>query len=110
MSSLTQKTCQACEGGTPALTPAHIQTLLSDVAEWSANDTNTAIERRFSFPNFLTTMNFVNALAFLAEQEGHHPDLKVGYGYCHVTFSTHSVKGLTENDFICAAKINQMIS
>jgi 4a-hydroxytetrahydrobiopterin dehydratase len=69
------------------------------------DQTGTAIERHFIFKNFHQTMAFTNAVAWIAHQENHHPDLKIGYQNCIVTYSTHAINGLTENDFICAAKI-----
>src|SRR4029078_12308599 len=65
-----------------------------------------AIRREFAFRDFYRTMSFVNALAHVANIEDHHPDLEVGYNYCHVTFTTHAVRGLSENDFVCAAKVD----
>jgi 4a-hydroxytetrahydrobiopterin dehydratase len=70
----------------------------------------TSISRRFEFKNFHETMAFVNAVAWVSHREDHHPDLKVSYGSCEVTYTTHAVKGLTENDFICAAKINALLA
>ena len=73
---------------------------------WSLNGTGGEISRTFRFKNYYETMAFVNALAWIAHREDHHPDIEVGYNRCHVRFSTHSVKGLSQNDFICAAKLN----
>ena len=67
-----------------------------------------SIQREFRFRDFLRTMSFVNALAHIANIEDHHPDLELGYNYCRVRFTTHAIQGLSENDFICAAKIDQL--
>jgi 4a-hydroxytetrahydrobiopterin dehydratase len=77
--------------------------------DWSASDEAQRIRRRFAFKNYYQTIAFVNALAWIAHQEDHHPDLQVGYNRCVVDFSTHSVGGLSENDFICAARIDTLV-
>ncbi len=108
MSSLTSKHCKVCEGGTPPLTPEQAQELLKQTGNWALNDSGTEISRTFEFKNYYKTMAFVNALAWIAHQEDHHPDLEVSYNKCRVCYTTHAVKGLTENDFICAAKIDAL--
>lgn len=108
MSDLTVKHCVACEGAIPALDKNAVNNFLKKVPHWETNDAHTEIRREFKFKNFYHTMGFVNALAWIANQEIHHPDLEVGYNYCRVRYSTHAVNGLTENDFICAAKINEL--
>jgi 4a-hydroxytetrahydrobiopterin dehydratase len=108
MTELTNIRCVGCEGGIPALTTAEIKQLLPQIPHWQVNPEQTLISRHFSFPDFYHTMAFVNAIAWIANQEGHHPDMEVGYNYCHVKFMTHAVKGLTKNDFICAAKVNAL--
>lgn len=109
MSDLLTKSCKPCEGGIPALTASEAQRLLPQVAGWTLNESATEIERAFKFKNYHETMAFVNAIAWIAHREDHHPDLAVGYSRCLVRYSTHAVRGLTENDFICAAKINQLL-
>lgn len=94
----------------PALTVSAIATLLAQVPGWSLADASAqAIERTFSFADFHATMAFVNALAFIAHREDHHPDLQVSYQRCTVHYRTHSVAGLSINDFICAARINALL-
>jgi len=110
MTTLSEKHCLVCENGAKLLSAEEKEALLKQTPAWQLNKTSTAIERHFSFKNFYQTMSFVNAIAWIANQENHHPDLEVGYNYCHVRYSTHSIKNLTENDFICAAKINQILS
>jgi 4a-hydroxytetrahydrobiopterin dehydratase len=107
MSALTEKRCKPCEGGVEPFTRAQAEGLLSQLARgWEIEGDGKSIRREFRFKDFYRTMSFVNALAHIANLEDHHPDLEVGYGSCRVRFSTHSIKGLSENDFICAAKID----
>ena len=106
---LEQQHCKACEGGTEPMNRDEINSLISQVPDWEVNKASTSISRSFKFKNFYKTMSFVNALAYIANQEGHHPDLQVGYNYCIVTFTTHAIRGLSHNDFICARKINNLI-
>lgn len=108
MTELSSIRCVGCEGGIPALTKDEVQKLLPEVPQWKVSDDFKSIRRDFSFKNFYLTMAFVNAVAWIANQENHHPDLEVGYNYCHIKFFTHAVNGLTQNDFICAAKIDKI--
>ncbi|MHB8347124.1 MAG: 4a-hydroxytetrahydrobiopterin dehydratase [Acidiferrobacterales bacterium] len=103
---LSQKHCKSCAPGTLPLGREHAQTLLAHIPGWSIDDAATSIERSYRFANYYETMAFVNALAWVAHREDHHPDLEVGYNRCRVRYSTHSVNGLSENDFICAAKVD----
>lgn len=109
MSELLTKSCKPCEGGILALTASEAQHLLAQIGGWTLNESATEIERAFKFKNYHETMAFVNAVAWIAHREDHHPDLAVGYSRCLVHYSTHAVRGLTENDFICAAKINRLL-
>ena len=107
MSELAERKCKPCEGGTTPLEPLQAQTLLAELSsEWQLRQEAHAIRREFRFRDFYRTMSFVNALAHVANIEDHHPDLEVGYNYCHVTFTTHAIGGLSENDFVCAAKVD----
>jgi 4a-hydroxytetrahydrobiopterin dehydratase len=107
--ALAARKCKPCEGGTPPLTPAEAAGLLTQVSsDWVLIDNAHAIRRDFAFRDFYRTMSFINALAHIANIEDHHPDLEVGYNYCRVKFTTHAVKGLSENDFVCAAKLDQI--
>ncbi len=110
MNDLVSRKCQPCEGGIPPLEPAEAQELLKQLNEWTLNDTSGEISHKFSFKDFYQTMAFVNAIAWIANQEGHHPDLAVSYNSCLVRFSTHAIGGLSENDFICAAKVDGLLS
>ena len=91
------------------LEPGQIEALLAEVSGYKVDDSRSAISKEYKFPDFYETIAFVNALAYIANQEDHHPDLEVGYGKCRVSVSTHDAGGLTENDFICAARVNALI-
>jgi len=108
MSELHTIRCVACEGGIPPLSADQIKHFLSEVPHWKLSTDKTCITRRYEFKNFYQTMAFANAIAWIANQENHHPDLEIGYNYCAVKYQTHAVNGLTQNDFICAAKINRL--
>jgi 4a-hydroxytetrahydrobiopterin dehydratase len=110
MEELAGKHCKPCEGGVPALKAAAVADLRKGLhADWALSGDGKWLSRQFTFPGFGRTMGFVNAVAWIAESEGHHPDLEVGYGRCLVRWSTHAVDGLTENDFICAAKVDRLV-
>jgi len=79
-------------------------------ADWRLSDDGKSLRRELSFRNFYRTMGFVNALAYIANAEDHHPDLQVGYNYCRVLFTTHEIDGLSVNDFICAAKMDTLLA
>ncbi|MFM2288059.1 MAG: hypothetical protein RL684_1202 [Pseudomonadota bacterium] len=107
MNELARKRCQPCEGGMPPISPNVASTRLAELdAGWQLAEEGKALVRELKFVDFHRTMSFVNALAHIANTEDHHPDLQVGYNYCRVRFSTHAIGGLSENDFICAAKLD----
>ena len=107
MSTLAERKCKPCDGGTAPLTPAQAQQYLAQISTaWVLADNAHALHREFGFKDFYRTMSFVNALAHVANIEDHHPDLEVGYNYCRVSFTTHAIRGLSENDFVCAAKLD----
>ncbi len=109
MTELSEKKCVPCEGGVTPLTAAEAEKYRAKLSpDWTLDDGAKAIRRELKFKDFYRTMSFVNALAHIANLEDHHPDLEVGYGYCRVLFTTHAIKGLSENDFICAAKIDRI--
>lgn len=100
---------QHCRPRTGApLARAEAERLLAELHEWVLDDDAGAIHRTFHFRNYYETIAFVNALAWIAHGEDHHPDLEVGYNRCRVRYRTHSVQGLSENDYICAAKIDAL--
>lgn len=108
MTDLLSKRCKPCEGGAEPLDEATARKLLGELHEdWQIVDGGKAIERDFRFPAFSRTMSFVNMVAFVATNEGHHPDATFSYGYCRVRYWTHAIGGLSDNDFICAAKIDR---
>jgi 4a-hydroxytetrahydrobiopterin dehydratase len=109
MSALSDRSCKPCEGGVAPLTAAAAQELMRALApQWQLTADTRSIRREFKFKDFYRTMSFVNALAHIANIEDHHPDLELGYNYCRVRFTTHAIAGLSENDFICAAKIDRI--
>lgn len=109
MDTLEKKHCLPCEGfGAPLDTTAVSQQLKNIATEWQVNSDNTIISREFKFKNFYQTMAFVNAVAWMANLENHHPDLEVSYNQCKVHYTTHALKGLSINDFICAAKVDEI--
>ena len=105
---LTQKRCVPCEGGTPRLGPAEVAALLPQLAGWQVIDDNGKLRKRFVFPEFKPAIAFVNRMADLAEAEGHHPDFEVHYNKVDVSIWTHAIHGLSENDFILAAKLDRL--
>jgi 4a-hydroxytetrahydrobiopterin dehydratase len=109
MTELAQRKCKPCEGGVAPLTRDAAQELLAKLQDgWKLTADARSIRCEFAFKDFYRTMSFVNAVAHVANIEDHHPDLEVGYNYCRITFTTHAIKGLSENDFICAAKIDSV--
>lgn len=109
-SDLSSKHCESCEGIGTALHAEQIQKLLPQLHQrWQLNADQRSIHCQLSFNNFYETMAFVNALAWIANVENHHPDLTVGYNYCTVSYTTHALKGLSHNDFICAAKLDKLL-
>jgi len=107
MSDLKSKSCKACEGGVDPLSPDRADELLTQLEGWVRD--GDEISKIFGFKNYYETMAFVNASAFISHKEDHHPDLLVGYKTCRVTYTTHAIGGLSENDFICAAKLDSLI-
>lgn len=106
---LTTKKCEPCEGGTKPMESERVEQLLAQVPGWQVTDDGKTIFRRFEFKGFYKTMAFINAMAWIANQEGHHPDFEAGYNFCLIHFTTHAIDGLSENDFICAAKVNALL-
>lgn len=104
---LSARKCTPCEGGTPPLEESRVAELLREVPHWQRD--GAAIEREFRFRNYYETMAFVNATAWISHNEDHHPDLEVGYNKCRMRYTTHAIGGLSENDFICAAKVDRLL-
>ena len=108
MNTLTKEKCIPCEGDTVPLTQEEIGLLLSDVEDWK-QEGNKKISREFTYKNFVQAVDFINRIADVAEYEDHHPDLCLhNYNHVRVELMTHAIKGLSRNDFIVAAKINQI--
>jgi len=109
MSKLTEKSCRPLEKGSSPLSAEQAASLLQQLhGDWQIQRQPPELQRTFKFKNYYHTMAFVNALAWIAHQDDHHADLEVGYNRCVVHYSTHSIGGLSENDFICAAKIDAL--
>ena len=106
MSSLTGRHCKSCEGGVDALKPAEIENLLKQLSGWALED--GMLTKRYAFKNYYETLAFVNATAWISHREDHHPDIAVGYNSARVAYVTHAINGLSENDFICAAKLDAL--
>ena len=104
---LTQKKCTPCEAGTPPLEQEKVNELLKDIQGWTLKEGR--LFRKFKLRNFAEAIKFVNAVAEIAEHEGHHPDFCVHYNKVEIELWTHAINGLSENDFIVAAKINNLI-
>ena len=110
MTNLTEKQCLPCEGGVDPLTTEQAVELMGQLDEgWTLSEDGKEIARQFKFKDFYQTMSFVNAAAHVANMEDHHPDMEVGWGRCKIFYSTHAIGGLSENDFICAAKIDALL-
>jgi 4a-hydroxytetrahydrobiopterin dehydratase len=105
---LAARSCIPCRGEVPPLGPEDAASLQRQVPDWSLLDEGSRIERRFKFKNFAGAFAFVTRAAELAEAEGHHPDISFGWGYASVSLLTHKIKGLHENDFIMAAKLDRI--
>lgn len=108
MSDLVEKKCVPCEGGAKPLSMKEAQDFLQEIDGWNLDEKHHKIFKKFTFKNFYQTMNFVNAIAYLANKENHHPDIELSYNFCVVNFMTHAIAGLSQNDFICAAKIDKL--
>ena len=98
--------CEPCSGNTHKLNFQEISKNLSELNEWSVNDNQEMIFKKYKFNNFNKAIKFANKIAELSEKEGHHPDISIGWGYCLVMIHTHAIKGLSINDFILASKID----
>ena len=110
MTKLKERSCQRCAGADVPFTAEQAQSLMGQLHDgWRVSADGRSLRRELKFPDFYRTMGFVNALAHVANGEDHHPDLEVGYNYCNVRFSTHDAGGLTEKDFICAAKADALV-
>lgn len=108
---LSDRNCEPCKGGIVALGLEAASEMMSQLhKDWVLADAGAALVRRMEFKGFAKAVYHANLAAFLGDQEGHHPDIRFGWGYCEVEFTTHDAGGLSDNDFICAAKFDRMIS
>jgi 4a-hydroxytetrahydrobiopterin dehydratase len=105
---LAEKKCVPCKGGTPALKGQDLERILQQVPEWKAVDGHH-INRTFTFPDFKQALDFVDRVGGIAEEQGHHPDIYLTWGKVDITLWTHTIDGLTESDFIMAAKIDRAL-
>ncbi len=108
MAKLYTKRCKPCEGNVPPLQIKEADTLLKELEGWEISPDYTSIHKSFEFKDFAKTMEFVEKIAKIAEEEGHHPDLHISYDTLEVELSTHAIGGLSENDFIVASKIDRV--
>jgi 4a-hydroxytetrahydrobiopterin dehydratase len=109
--ALLERHCTPCEKGTPPLDRTQVERLLESLhADWTLSADGKEISRIYTFKNYYQTMAFVNAVAWIAHSEDHHPDLEVSYKQCRVRYSTHMIGGLSDNDFICAARADALLS
>lgn len=106
VSDLASGKCKPCEGGVAPLKEAEIRNLLRQLDGWA--HASGRIVKTYEFKNYYQTIAFVNAAAWISHREDHHPDLTVGYAQCRVEYTTHAINGLSENDFICAAKLDKL--
>ena len=104
---LADKQCVPCRGGVPPLKGEELKTLHRNVPDWTV-DNEHHLQREFRFPDFKQALDFVNRVGAVAEEQGHHPDILLTWGKADITLWTHSVNGLTESDFIMAAKIDRL--
>ena len=113
MSDLLNKRCIPCESGVLPFDVSEIHKYQKKVDGWNVNANEKKIyflEKKFIFKNFIDSQNFINKIGKIAEEEGHHPDISFGWGYAIIIITTHSIEGLSENDFILAAKIDQIFN
>lgn len=109
MEKLIEQRCKACEGGVDPLSKDKALEYSEQTPGWVLSEDGKMLSRTLSFKNYYHTMAFVNAVAFMAHHENHHPDMSVHYNKCVVDYTTHAISGLSLNDFICAAKINLLV-
>lgn len=107
--ALANRNCIPCEGGVSPLTPEAVAGMMAELDGWQLDD-GTAIRKRFEFKGFAKPVEMANLAAWLGNRQGHHPDISFGWGYCEVRFTTHAAGGLTENDFICAARLDALLA
>lgn len=111
MTELKSKKCAACDGSLPPLSDGEVEVLKAQLdPSWIMDEQGKSLLRKFAFKGFAKATYTANLAAFISDKEGHHADIAFGWGYCHVTYTSHELGGLSENDFICAAKLDAAIS
>lgn len=106
--NLSSGHCVPCEGGTLPISKTSAEILIKNISNWNMSNDSLFIYKEYKFPEFKTALDFVNKVGELAESEGHHPDIELGWGRVKITLSTHAIGGLSGNDFILAAKIDKI--
>ena len=109
MSGLTKKTCKPCEGGVTPLSADEAKVMLEQLSGWELQEDAKTLQQAFRFKDYYQTISFVNDIAWIAHQEDHHTEMEVSYNRCLINYSTPAIGGLSENDFICAAKIDALL-
>ncbi|MGR4001482.1 MAG: 4a-hydroxytetrahydrobiopterin dehydratase [Alphaproteobacteria bacterium] len=109
-SNLANQDCIPCKGDQSAMSKEQAREHLPQVPGWQLNETATALQRKLTFKGFAKAVYAANAAAHLSDQTGHHADVRFGWGYCEITYTTHEIGGLSKNDFICAAKLNARLN
>ncbi len=109
MPQLSKRHCEAMKAGVDPLERGRAEQMLSEVKGWALSEDAKELLQTFKFKNYYETLAFVNAVAWIAHREDHHPDIEVGYNRCRIRYSTHSIGGLSPNDFICAARIDELL-
>lgn len=107
---LSSKDCVPCKGGVAPMSRDEAQEMMTQLDGWALSEDAATIRRRFEFKGFLKAVEMANLAAWLGNKQGHHPDISFGWGYCEVAFTTHEAGGLTENDFICAARLDALVA
>lgn len=107
---LAAQSCEPCQGGIPPLSLDEARKMMDQLTGWTLSPSGKEIARRFEFKGFAKAVEMANLAAWLGNKQGHHPDIAFGWGYCAVTFTTHEAGGLTQNDFICAARLDALVA
>lgn len=107
---LAAQSCAPCQGGIPPLPLDEARKMMDRLTGWTLSTSGKEITRRFEFKGFAKAVEMANLAAWLGNKQGHHPDIAFGWGYCSVTFTTHEADGLTQNDFICAARLDALVA
>lgn len=105
---LSARQCKPCEGGASPLSSQDVERYMTGITGWQ--ESQGVIGKSFEFKNYCQTMAFANAVAWIAHSQGHHPDLEISYRSCRVKYTTHAIGGLSENDFICAARVDALLA